>query len=137
MLTFDHVLSFVLAISRVDDSLHNVKIALTLTLGFSSDHVLLELLGLELLAAVGKHVDRDRTLVVVVQLPPALVRGRSRVVLPRRVVVGFVLPFDLFVASQTCAWCIALSCGTRLPSTQSPSSLRERDRALIYRLGYV
>lgn len=94
-LTLDKVLCLVLAISRVDHTLHDVEVELALALSFACNHVLLVLFWVGVLAAVDVHVVLDRALVVVVQLTVALVRSCRLVVFPRGVVVSLVLPFDL------------------------------------------
>lgn len=77
-----------------------MEVELTLALRFTSDHMLLEIFRVRLLAAMVVHVARDRALKVVVELSPTLVGGRSLIVLPGGMIVGLVLPFDLLHSSQ-------------------------------------
>lgn len=89
------ILSLVLTVLRVDDTLDMVEVKLTIALCLSCDHVLFEFLGLRLLPAMEEHVGHDWALEIVVQLSPAFVRGRGLVVLPCGVIVSLALPFDL------------------------------------------
>lgn len=94
-LTLDEVLCLILAIACINDTLHDMEVELALALCFPCDHVLLELLRIVRPPAVVVYVVLDRALEVVVEFADALVGGCRLVVLPRRVVVRLVLPFDL------------------------------------------
>jgi hypothetical protein len=105
-----------------------VEVTLTLALCFSRNHVLLKVLRLVLLATVIVDVGHHGTLEVIVQLSPAFVRGRSLVVLPCRVIVGFVLPFYLWCPCQY--FILYGTGGVRLPGTRSPSSEHRKGQTL-------
>lgn len=81
-LTLDKVLCLILTIPRVNDTLDDMKIKLTLTLSFTRNHVLFKLFWVFVLAAVIIHVVLDWALVVVVQFADAFIGRCCLVVFP-------------------------------------------------------
>lgn len=95
VVTFDAILSPIFSITRVNDTLDDVEVELTLLVGFALHHVLFECFGVILSVSVVVHVDRDRSFEVIIELAIAFVGGGILVCLPCGVVVSLVLPFDL------------------------------------------
>lgn len=120
MLTFDKVFGLLFSSAAADNTFHNVEIKLAFALCFALDHVLFEFLRLNILSSPKSHIGEHRMLEVVVQFSETSARRNALIRFPCRVVVGFVLPFDLFgqwLARKMGQQVMGCSQGTRNPSS--------------------